>query len=278
MDTPVMVRAIFGDEQVDTWPKSKGDVADCKARGHILPGSFVVAFGQPNSDVLTALGIEHRVVPCAPGEGVHDFLKLGTRNVSGWRNNNNYGIIIWRHKLEAVRLALEEHEAAIWCDWDTKIMRTPDQTLYDSLAAGPEFQGRYRQYRRSISAWRKHSGLDHARKAFHGACFYMRGKDVIQRAIRLMEDEHRDWIDEPLFTLMVDRMYFDGRTPEPDDYMKIGVENHLLHTTHNDVIKQTDKVKPYFAEGRVVRKRGFQWRAEVEQKKQQEAQDGPGNH
>jgi hypothetical protein len=256
---PVMVRALFGDCLVDTWDKAKRDAQECLARGHLLPGTLVYAFGQVNSDLLGELGIAHRMLPCNPGEGVKDFLGLGTRKISGWRGSVNYGISIWRHKLEAVKLALCEQESVIWCDWDTRIIKLPDAALYALLAHGPEFQGRYRQYRRSMCLWRRNDKLPHERKAFHGACFYVRGQYMCDKAIGIMESEdYRLQIDEPVMTLAVDMKYFEGQlmrrvVPEPEQYRDAGIDNPRFHTTHRDVLKNPEGVRSYFAEGKVVK-------------------------
>jgi len=251
VEPPVIVHALWGDEIVETYQKTLNDVVEWCKREHRC-GDVTYAFGEQNLSFLKDMGIPARALTIEP---IHNFGREH-RMPHGWKNTINYGLTMWRHKLEAIREALRSYPSMIWLDWDTVCDKPPDDDLWCNLHRGPAFQGRYRQMYRPLCPWRGET--EGRRRAWHGGCFYVRSLAIVDRAIRLMEDHYPDHHDETVWTKAVDEIYFDSESVEPINYTVKQFDNFLLYSTRKNVVIDWPYPgepipPPYFRESRLRR-------------------------
>ena len=234
------VHALWGDEQVASWPKILWDI-QWGWSWRTKPERFdrmVFAYGKQNWRYLRMFGLSPVLVSDDP---VVDFLGVGNREAQGrgLRGTYNYGISMWEHKRHAICEAFSRGaECILWLDWDTRY-KNRDESLFDKLHGGPEFQGRLRHYKNLASA----GGL---RDVYHGGCYYMRSSRVMEEVKRI-RPEAKYVTDEALVTSAINNLHFNGRQASPQEHFSAGFDNPQLHGTR--VNCSDSKFEPMYFEG-----------------------------
>ncbi len=241
----IAVRALWGDIEMITHAKALADVKACLARQSDLGIPLrVYCFGQKNLQFLERAGCEATILETSP---VVDWNRTRAREPED-QGRINYGLSQWRHKLEAVMAALNAPAAGktgvIWLDWDTVVNRPVDGVLTRSLAMGPPFQGRLRQYHTAHAPWRPAEFGQ--RRVYHGGCFYVREPAIIQKAIGVQAKRYPHMPDETALSWYVDRKMLDG-PQQPAAHREAGIDNPWLYSTKDNVVAST--LKSYFSEG-----------------------------
>jgi len=239
-----VVRALWGDMEMVTHAKAQTDVRACLERNQDLGAPLkVFCFGQKNLQFLNRFGVSATMLDTNP---VVDWNKTKARSTLD-QGRVNYGLSQWRHKLEAVLAGLAGSPGGvIWLDWDTVVNKPIDAALLSSLASGPRFQGRMRQYHTPHAPWREAEfGV---RRVYHGGCWYVRDPQVIHKAIGVQAKRYPKMPDETALSWYVDYKMLDG--PKlPEAHREAKIDNPLLYSTKENVIPSD--AKPYFSEGAV---------------------------
>lgn len=242
------VHALWGDVLVATWPKILRDI-QYGANWRVKPDGFnrlVFAYGKQNHLFLKYYGLSPI---CVSRKSVVDFNNVGSRDYHGRGSRGvfNYGLSMWAHKSHAIKLAFEYGaEQVLWLDWDTQYLNR-DLSLFDTLADGPEFQGRMRHYKLVVSGGGK-------KDIYHGGCYYMRSPRVFEEVDRIR------WIapyvtDESLVVSAVDNLFFGGKCVPPDEHRKAGFDNPQLHATR--VNSLPSDLKSMYFEGKMQKSPAF---------------------
>lgn len=253
MTGPLLVRALWGDCAVVTHQKTLQDVRHASHLRHLLTGleSRVFAFGQENCEFLKAAGYEPIL---ATEEGIFDWLRVGGNRTVAGDGRINWRCSMWRHKLEAIKLALRtapNPDGVIWLDWDTVVLAPPDRRLFDNLTIGPPFQGRIRQYNQFQCCWRRTG----KRQVYHGGCLYFRDESVVDRAIALHESLFSTRTDEIAISRMTEEVFFNNTVVSAEEHRRARIDNPVLYSTRRDVVTSDLSVSSYFKEGRLKRPR-----------------------
>ena len=205
----IYVRALWGDPTVCTYAKSLWDI---KHRSTSLPESCdlrIVAYGVRNADFLDGLGYERNIIYRAdilPDE--YDKLNPNRPKPVSKRRANTVvdGVMMWWHKLAAIRCAIasqKDYKTAdcIWLDWDTQVLKEPDDELYDMLRAGSPLQGCECPWKTPRAPWRERSRI---KWGYHGGAYYVRGLALMQRAIELHAELFPLYSDETVMCYLAD--------------------------------------------------------------------------
>lgn len=128
----------------------------------------------------------------------------------------NFGLSMWRHKLESFRLALQQYEHVIWLDWDVHQIRPLPTDFWSTLAKGQPIQAVLRQYRRPQCPWR----LLGKRIVVHGAFVYCRSLLLIERTIDVHAQHFSYYTDETAISFVIDELL--GGWPGINEYRNAG--------------------------------------------------------
>jgi hypothetical protein len=112
-----------------------------------------------------------------------------------------WGVSIWRHKLEIIRRAVSEFGAVLWLDFDVRMLRPLPADFWSKLHDGPPIQGAIAVCRRRRCHWRKRDGK---RQIIHGGCVYVRGEGVINTALAIARKKPL-WWDQTVWAAVMDR-------------------------------------------------------------------------
>lgn len=253
-----VVRALWGDIEVSSWPKALRDIQTGgewrKPVGNCQ--TLYLTYGVQNTKWLRYWGLEpHQLSE----EGICDLQGKGNRYDGGRRCGGtiNFGITMWCHKADAIVQAFEQFGATevLWLDWDT-IIRPERAAVLDTLKGGPVFQGRLRGYKNarpplgSTTVW-------------HGGCYYCRDPEIFRR---LRDDPipRNRWVDrkindECILFDLTNKLYFDGKASRMRRYRLGGYDNPWLYSTRINVLTDNEFIKPapdgpsMFQEGPIVR-------------------------
>lgn len=170
------VSGLWGDQHVQRRSKVKRDIANMLKREFQPEPRIAYCYGQENFDYLTRLGLSTRLADDSP---VKDFLQSGNRspNESG---NVNFGVSMWRHKLEILDLALQEFDEVIWLDWDCWLHAPLPPEFWEHLNNGARLQASLRMYRRRQCRWRNSD----PRKVPSAAWIYLRCRELSSQLLR----------------------------------------------------------------------------------------------
>jgi hypothetical protein len=181
----LFVRAIWGDDEVSTWQKTKDDVRRWAAGPRIanFPEVFF-AFGRRNAELLEPHGVD---VALASEEHVENFSGKPNRRteLDNGFGQVNYGVSMWMHKLATIRQAFRIYRprAIVWLDVDTRMLRQPDERMLKMLSRGPAFQGRLKRHKNPQCPWR--GTRDEMKMSYHGGCYYIRDAAIVREAIKV---------------------------------------------------------------------------------------------
>ena len=184
MGNNTFIRGLWGDgpetgNETKTLPKILVDIDKCLKISPQPQPLHVYAWGKVNAHFLATKGIDSFVMS---DDGIENFIGATERD---YKANGivNWGTGIWRHKLEALKTALQTFDAIIWLDWDChQVVDKLPEDFWDRFADGPEFQGSLRRYTRPQCFWRAKRA--DKRYLVHGAFMYCRSLPFIERTIK----------------------------------------------------------------------------------------------
>lgn len=240
----IAVRALWGDERVVTHRKSIADARRAASQSLGIE-QHVYCYGLDNQRFVRDAGIEPTLLNT---EGIVNWEGTDIPRNPEEEGRINWGLSMWRHKLEALIAAFNDQKPAgiIWLDWDTIISRPVDHVLRDRLSVGARFQGRNRQYCNPHAPWR--SPEFGKRRIYHGGCFYVRDAEIVRAAIKIQAEQYRLMTDETALTKVVDDVILGGER-HPEQHRVMGVDNPLLYSTNHNVLPSNEPA--CFQEGRI---------------------------
>jgi len=123
------------------------------------------------------------------GQENFDYLvSKGFRCVLLWKEPTMFDAVKYqyRHKLEALKFAMEEEKAdeMVHLDWDCLLKKPFPNDFWDRLGKKESFQANLMQYRRRKATWR---GKEDSRKIPNGGFCYIRDKNVPTDIIKIWE-------------------------------------------------------------------------------------------
>lgn len=200
----IFIRALWGDNTVCTYQKALLDIQERSGRLDCEYPLYCVAYGEHNAAFLRKRGYDN-IITRAEQLPIQYAANLDRpRPVSKRRPGTVVdGVMMWWHKLDAIRVVMHGSGAsdAIWLDWDTKILKTPDEAMWRMLREGPAFQGAECPWKSSRAPWRTGN-----KWAFHGGCYYVRGVELIEQAIVKHATQWPLYSDETVMTDIADHV------------------------------------------------------------------------
>lgn len=206
----VFVRGLWGDAEMAKWPKAMADAAGNILRGMHPAGTVTYAYGEANWLYLGWLRCRTTLMDKVP---VQSWGRPGDRAPSGGgkarnRGHENWGMTTWRHKLEIVRRAVQEHGEVVWLDWDCHMLKPLPGDFWHRMRQGAPLQcALIHLPGRLLNLWR-YDPRDPtnylASFSHHGAFIYCRDLSIIERLICLsnlypqeIDEQHvARWIEE----------------------------------------------------------------------------------
>ena len=222
-DRVTFVRALWGDSQIWRHDRSLHELRRALQWKHQPAPLVTYAFGRENAAHLESLGVKPVVLSKAP---VMDFHGNGERKPTGY-GGHNYGVSMWRHKLEAMKVALADHDAIVWLDLDCKLFEPVPADFWERMARGAEVQITVVQYHVRTCTWRP----SEKRVVPEGAFIYCRDVSAVDAVIEM----YKRWpnqIDQTLFARVIDERC-DG-WQGPDHYKARGYEPYC-HAIRNQL-------------------------------------------
>jgi len=230
----IIVRALWGGSEIVTSAKAREDVSQAtQFRDLIRVEQRVIAFGDSAGANLRGAGLSPVVIgDDLPGEysAPRPMPKRlpATDEHGRWKD----GLTMWWRKLHAIRVAWDTApypEAVIWLDWDTGIEQRVTNATFKRLALGPQFCGRQRQYFRPQHFFRTTS----RRQVYHGGCFYLRGRYLIDRLLKMHATQFAMCTDEVPLTKLADEL---SGTDDQHKHRALGYDNDWLYSTRHNVV------------------------------------------
>jgi hypothetical protein len=243
------VHALWGDEEVATWPKSLHDVQWGEWRAKPKIGkTLTFAYGMQNFRWLRNYGFDPIL---AHESAVVDFDGTGDREGDGRgaRGTFNYRTSMWQHKHDAIQKAFKHGvDEVIWLDWDTKYRNREHLEIFDQLKDGPPFQGRMRHYKNRCSGGGRYN-------VYHGGCYYLRSPEVFAEADKVRRTAPYV-TDEAVITTAVNNVFFGGREVPAEEHRDTGYDNPSLHSLR--VVAVPSDAKSLYFEGNMKRSPPFE--------------------
>lgn len=212
------ISGLWGDSEVQRLPKVRRDMVVAMAREHQPAPRVAYCFGEENAEELSPYGLEVRLLEKA---GVVDFRQQGERRTTQ-RGVHNYGVSMWRHKLEILRLALENYRHVVWLDWDCWLHAPLPASFWDRLARGADIQAKMRQYKRRQCPWRKQD----LRCVPSAAWIYLRNRSLADRMLEI-HDEFPRWREEQAMAYAIDERI--GGWQGAEVYAELGYEPYCFN-------------------------------------------------
>jgi hypothetical protein len=190
--TGLFIRGLWGDSSITVHQKTLQDVSVTLHGNEPAPIEYF-AYGRANADYIRKKGAKVTKL------SKHPIIKFTDqrRRESSEKGRVNWGMNMWRHKLEIIRCALHTAAHVVWIDWDIRL--NPELTevpadFWDRMAAGQPIQGAIRIYRNAMFAHRR----DYwgRRQIVHGGFYYFRGLDTINQIIEIFEQDYPLSLDE----------------------------------------------------------------------------------
>jgi len=216
------VRGLWGDPPdhkcpTETRAKVLNDIRGCAKRCKLREPLVVYVWGDENARFLRSQGIEYELVS---REGIQNFTG-GKRRHSWSKGRINWGLNMWRHKLECVVMALQTHRAVIWLDWDCHQIAKLPLSFWAEMALGEVFQASLRAYRRPQCPWRKGVNKHYVP---HGAFMYFEQMSFVKKTIAAHQKRFPKCTDEIALAWVLDQMI--GGWKGPEFYKLSGFEPH----------------------------------------------------
>jgi hypothetical protein len=167
-----IVRTLWGDQTIPrSITKIRKDVRDSLLPSLQVQSGVNVVFGVENARFLSSLGLKVTLID--------------QREVL-WPENR-----MWRHKLEAWRVAMEQLDEMVFLDWDVRLVRPLSEDFWDQLGRKACLQGCLFQYKNPQAPWRETDW----RKVPSAACVYIRGRETVEALIELWNGS-QEWREE----------------------------------------------------------------------------------
>ena len=204
--TTHFVRAIWGqgpssDAPVASYGSAIAAAAHPSAyqRNKLRDQTVVYCWGEWNFQFISNIGW---VPTLASHSSIQNFAGDDTPHSPTNGGRINYGISMWRHKLESMRLAMQTWQEIVWLDWDVHIICRLPSEFWEHLRDGQPLRLAQKSYTRPQCNWR--DGRDNQRISLHGAMIYCRDASLIDDAIRIMHTEYPNQSDEQSFAKLID--------------------------------------------------------------------------
>lgn len=164
---------------------------------------LTLCWGARNSEFLRSIEVPHILVSSEPfpnwwqADGPRDDAqieaapdrpknpKLWKAEWSGERYRRTWGRCHLRTKIECLRIALENHEAAIFLDLDTHLLRPLPADFWDRMAQGRALQCALHQYITRRVHIPHRDRLPGGKFLPSAAFIYCRSRSIIRRALQL---------------------------------------------------------------------------------------------
>lgn len=229
------IRALWGNETIPRSPKVWEDVA--KSQNHPIPVECeMIAYGTENSKRLTSMGIKHTPVG---SEGLRRW-PFGTPE-QGSDIHLPFGVSTWRHKLEAIWLALHGFDAVVWLDLDCRLARPLPGDFWETLAEGPELQAALTKYKFPKCKWREEGQAQQYVPS--GSWVYCRGLETAAKLLDMQQAEPRLY-DEQIYAKYTDELM--GGWTSPQAYKEAGFEPANV-TVHRGVFRDDSPSQLFYA-------------------------------
>lgn len=185
------VRVLWGTGDSSQWDtklatralnKTMEDVRSCVRRQRAVRGVTYV-YGEDNFQYVQSLGFDARLLDKRP---------ILYPSQDG----------MWRHKLEAIRVAMDDFDEIIYLDHDvqTRFRRVP-RRLWRQLKHRAPLQSSLRSYRRVKIGWRQQG----RRLLPAGAFIYMRDRKIAERLVEVAKAQPT-WTDEHCMAYVIDEL------------------------------------------------------------------------
>lgn len=178
MQDGLIVRALWGEGKDSDFPippyesTLKAIAGTVKARTYQHEKNVIYAYGHDNQTFLQQQGLASVLISADP---IVNWDNAEQRNPSDG-NRVQWGLSMWRHKLDAIHHALYQAEAVIWLDWDCRQVAPLPLDFWEKLAAGPPFRASLRSYLGVQAGWR--TIRPDKRLVPHGAWQYYRRENT----------------------------------------------------------------------------------------------------
>lgn len=109
----------------------------------------------------------------------------------------------WRHKLEIMKMALEDYDEIVWIDWDCKRTKDIPEDFWDILGKKESFQACLVKYTHRQISWRNNKWNNKILP--NGGFVYLRDKGIVDKLIELY-DTKKTWTDEAPYAMYTDEI------------------------------------------------------------------------
>jgi hypothetical protein len=198
------IRGIFGDHEIAKWPKIIVDAVTNVNGRHHPPKIETYCYGKVNSSILNWLRVGYRVLsndPVQQWEFAGEKRSPSSSGMAKSRGMVNYGVSIWRHKLEIIHTALQERKAVVWLDWDCWQIKKLPRVFWKWMHQGQPLQCSMLKFMKP-----KVPGREGAAACYspHGAFIYCRDIKIIDELLALSQ-QHPTYYDETLIALWIEQ-------------------------------------------------------------------------
>jgi hypothetical protein len=163
--------------------KMDADVKQTLENKH-SPPSVTYVFGEENYNHLKDLGVED--------------LKLVDKNPDRYDLSENQ----YRHKLDILKIALEDYDEILFIDWDCQAKKPLPNDFWEVMGKKEYCQANLQQYKRKKCFWR---GKHDTRKLPNAGFLYIRDKTFPDEIIKCWEANKGNSAEPPLARAMDDR-------------------------------------------------------------------------
>lgn len=204
----VFVRGLWGEGEDGerptlTLPKTLQDIQNSLAAKFQPEPLIVYCWGTENQNFLKSHEVESIPVSKRPIENYSGDPETPRGDIDPVVGRVNYGVSMWRHKLESLCMALQIHQQVVWLDWDVHQVQAIPNDFWSILRAGPEIQAALRGYRRPQCPWRPRRGRG---LVVHGGFIYCRSLLLIERVIEIHSTKFPTYTDETPISYVIDDM------------------------------------------------------------------------
>ncbi len=216
----VFVRGLWGDELTQSRPARfhhtlMDEVRETREWQYRESPTEVYCFGERNRDELAKIGYE--AVMIHP-DAVLNYTGATERNCSGNRGWRNYGADMSRQKFECLKAALEHADAAVWLDWDVRLIKPLPKDFWGRINSGGAIQAPLgKGYKNKQCPWR----AVQPRILHHTFFLYVRDLSVAERLLQVAAAHSQEY-DEPIVGRVFDEV--SGGWQGTDAYKRDGYE------------------------------------------------------
>lgn len=188
-----------GPNQTETLDKTRHDISRSLKVKHQPTPLTVGAYGRENFQHLKGLGVRWPVL--LNPRPIVNFEYSDQARVSQNNGRINWGLSMWRHKLEIIKWGLGLSDEVVWLDWDIHQVAEMPQDFWERLRDGAPLRAALRCYQNPQCMWR---GRREKRMVPHGAFIYCRDRTLIERAIWWHTNHHPESTDEVAMAHLID--------------------------------------------------------------------------